>query len=355
MFYFAINYLFNTGIKVFITGGGDVDTKKAVDTSEFLILFQREERITSMFSKLLPGYPGSRLPKTDGFGGICDNRILVGYGRNIFEYKIKEKLWTNHFVNLHCKMDVDLGIGLDSHLEGCSINDNRLLLCWETQVQFLQCNKMRDDSSYELSKLKPTSSIHPGQRVRQKSALALSSNSQNSLTSVVCLTRLPVTANGDTITSIGQNKVMFIGSYWVFEGEVTEAGNDVTWKTLEYPKVPRRCHMAFKLKDSVYIAGGYEQHDQEFEELSSCERYDIKTETWMECPHLLPYPLVCGSVVVNQEETLGVIIGGFYRHEGSHVESSHIITFSELEGFQIVEYGKLLSPRSSCHTSIRIL
>lgn len=307
-----------------------------------------------MFSTLHPGYPGIRLPKTEGFGGLCDNRILVGYGRNIFEYKPKEKLWTNHFVNLNCKIDVELGIGLDSHLEGCLINDSRLLLCWETQVHLIQCNKMRNESTNELT-AGNTSSLRLRSQIRQKSARSLSPSSQNSLTSVVCLTRLPVTANGDTITNIGQNKVIFIGSYWVFEGELTTGGNDVTWKTLEFPKVPRRCHMAFKMKDSVYIVGGYEQIDQEFNELSSCERYDLTTESWEECPHSLPYPLVCASAVVNQEENLGVIIGGFYRHEGAHVESSSIITFTETDGFKIFEHGKLHSPRSSCHTSIRIL
>ena len=308
-----------------------------------------------MCSTLLPGYPGSRLPKTEGFGGVCDNRILVGYGRNIFEYKPKEKLWTNHFINLNCKIDVELGIGLDSHQEGCLINDNRLLMCWETQVHLLQCNKMRDDSLNVPTTRNHSSSLQPANRLRQKSARPLSSNFQNSLTSVVCLTRLPVTANGDTVTNIGPNKVMFIGSYWVFEGELTPGGNDITWKTLEFPKVPRRCHMAFKIKDSVYIVGGYEQQDQEFKELDSAERYDLKTERWEECPHSLPYPLVCASAVVNQDETMGVIIGGFYRHEGCHVESSNIIIFTEEKGFELIENGKLLSPRSSCHTCITIL
>ena len=120
-----------------------------------------------MCSTLLPGYPGSRLPKTEGFGGVCDNRILVGYGRNIFEYKPKEKLWTNHFINLNCKIDVELGIGLDSHQEGCLINDNRLLMCWETQVHLLQCNKMRDDSLNVPTTRNHSSSLQPANHLRQ--------------------------------------------------------------------------------------------------------------------------------------------------------------------------------------------
>ena len=228
-------------------------------------------------------------------------------------------------------------------------------MCWETQVHLLQCNKMRDDSLNVPTTRNHSSSLQPANRLRQKSARPLSSNFQNSLTSVVCLTRLPVTANGDTVTNIGPNKVMFIGSYWVFEGELTPGGNDITWKTLEFPKVPRRCHMTFKIKDHVYIVGGYEQQDQGFKELDSTERYDLKTERWEEFPYSLPYPLVCASAVVNQDETMGVIIGGFYRHEGCHVESSNIIIFTEEKGFELIENGTLLSPRSSCHTCITIL
>ena len=34
-------------------------------------------------------------------------------------------------------LDVELGIGLDFHQEGCLINNNRLLMCWETQVELV--------------------------------------------------------------------------------------------------------------------------------------------------------------------------------------------------------------------------
>ena len=194
-------------------------------------------------------------------------------------------------------------------------------------------------------------SLQPGQEIRQKSASRL--NSQT-LCSSVCLTRLPVSANGDTITSIGNNKVIFVGSYWVFEGELTENDNDVTWKKLEFPKKPRRCHMAFKLRNSIYIVGGYEQRNQAFEELSCCERYDLDENKWMECQHVLPYPLVCASVVVNVDETFAVIAGGYNKHDGPHNESSGIIIFTETDGFKLLEGHRLLSSRSSCHYSIRL-
>ena len=310
------------------------------------MVFQRQGKISSTFTKLLPGFPASRVPKLNGFGGLCDGKIIVGYGRNLFEYKPNERIWTNHFINLNCKVDVDLGVGLETHMEGCSINNSQLLLCWDTQVHLFQCRKVDEQRNNVPNNI----SLHPSKRVRQKSALV---SKTQSLNANVCLTRLPVSANGDTITSIGNNKVIFVGSYWVFEGELSTTENDVIWKKLEFPKTPRRCHMAFKLQDSVYIAGGYEQCEQEFVELSSCERYDLSEKTWNDCSHVLPYPLVCASVVVDKEETFAVIIGGYYKHEDTHNESRMIIIFTETDGFRVLEGNNLKSPRSSCHTSVR--
>ena len=71
------------GLLVFITGGGDVDRKQAVETSEVLFVFKRHAKISSVYSHVLPGFPGKRVPRLEGFGGISDGRIIVGYGRNI--------------------------------------------------------------------------------------------------------------------------------------------------------------------------------------------------------------------------------------------------------------------------------
>ena len=158
-------------------------------------------------------------------------------------------------------------------MEGCSINKNQLLLCWDTQVQLFQCKKIEEQNVPNNN-----NSLQPIKRVRQRSALVSKTQSLNSIS---CPTRLPVSANGDTITNIGNNKAMLVGSYWVFEGELTATENDVIWRKMEFPKTPRRCHMAFKLQDSLYIAGGYEQRDQDFVELSSCERYDLNNKTWI--------------------------------------------------------------------------
>ena len=126
---------------VFITGGGDVDRKQAVETSEIMFVFKRHGKISSTYTHVLPGFPGRRVPRLEGFGGISDGRIIVGYGRDIFEYKIKERRWTNQFINVHCQIDFELGVGIDTHLVGCAFNEDQLILCWETQVQLFQCKK----------------------------------------------------------------------------------------------------------------------------------------------------------------------------------------------------------------------
>ena len=330
-----------------------MDEKKVVETSEVLIVFKRNKEISSVVSRLLPGFQGSCVPKLDGFGVTSSGKILVGYGRNIYEYKIKEKVWTNQFINVDCKVDVELGVGLETHVEGCEINDRQFIVCWESQVQLMQSKKIENN----VNKEEKTNLLEqPGKHnKRQRSATFFVPSKLQNLNSKVCLTQLPVSTNGDTITRIGNNSVMFVGSYWVFKGELTAAGNDVTWKKLEFPKTPRRCHTAFMLRNNLYIAGGFKQHGQEFEELSSCERYDLKMNTWIECPHVLPYPLACATVSVSSDETFAVVIGGYHRqNESPHRESGRIIIFTESDGFQLLSTSELSSPKSSNHVSIRV-
>ena len=144
-------------------------------------------------------------------------------------------------MNVHCQVDFDLGVGLDSHMEGCAINDTQLLLCWETQVQLLQF-KTKNPNKAPIT----NGSLPPVKDPRLKSARQ---SNHPSLCSAVCLTRLPVCANGDTITKIANNKVMFVGSYWIFEGELTENKIDIIWKKMEFPRcIPRQNRTIYEIR-----------------------------------------------------------------------------------------------------------
>ena len=60
---------------------------------------------------------------------------------------------------------------------------------------------------------------------------------------------------------------------YAFLGEITKDKMDVTWKKLNPMRKRRAGHIAFKMNNSLYVAGGRNTTDKF---LSCCERYVIK-------------------------------------------------------------------------------
>ena len=50
---------------------------------------------------------------------------------------------------MDCKVDVELGVGLETHVEGCEINDHQFIVCWESQVQLMQSKKIENNVEKE--------------------------------------------------------------------------------------------------------------------------------------------------------------------------------------------------------------
>ena len=99
-------------------------------------------------------------------------------------------------------------------------------------------------------------------------------------------TKLPLIVSHHTLTNIGYDKVMLVGgevdiirrrrscsSNRVFQGKLTPNKKDVKWIEVGCLSEARGLHISFKLNDSVYVAGGVNEEEQEI--LSSCERYDL--------------------------------------------------------------------------------
>ena len=150
-------------------------------------------------------------------------------------------------------------------------------------------------------------------------------------------------------------RVNSFASSRVFRGTVSSTEKDVTWKELEPMRNARREHITFKMKENLYVVGGYGRYLLDISLhyrdniLSSCERFDMVKNKWFTCQHSLPYPLCDASVIVSDDETFAVITGG--RKE-NHKLSDGCITFTEDGGFKHSKTYSLLSPRWR-HVSIR--
>ena len=67
----------------------------------------------------------------------------------------------------------------------------------------------------------------------------------------------------------------------------------------------RKGHVAFKIENNLYVAGGYNRIFNN----ASCERYDIKKNKWFSSKHTLPQALTLAHSSVSLDESFSVITG----------------------------------------------
>ena len=165
-----------------------------------------------------------------------------------------------------------------------------------------------------------------------------------------CPSKIPVSLNdgtpaqiwGHSITFVRNNTFIIIGgralsqrpyrretTRCVIQGEILEERMDITWKKLRSMLNDRFGHFSFKLKNFVYVAGGAEYGTKD---ILCCEVYDILNDSWSISPHNLPYHLYKASVIVNEDETYALIIGGLMRTAEA---SESVIIFTEENGFEV--------------------
>ena len=115
------------------------------------------------------------------------------------------------------------------------------------------------------------------------------------------------------------------------EGELYDI-EDWTCEPIDSMIQPRKHHISFKMKNSVYVTAG----DDGKSFLLGCERYDLNEKKWFRSHHLLPYPLVFASVAVSADETFAVITGCMSPGPGI----GQTIVFMEEIGFFVLSRGK---------------
>ena len=177
------------------------------------------------------------------------------------------------------------------------------------------------------------------------------------ITQTFCTEPLPIAlTGGHTVTKIADGEVIVIGGYSggrasdkVFAGKLGENGMDISWRDLDSLKTAREYHISFKMKGHVFVAGGV---NEKYEPLSSCEIYSIRKNLWCSDERYklmvqtggryeLPYPLVNATVVVSNDETFALIVGGWKQeeHGKDKVAAKEFIVFTLEDGFKKLPSG----------------
>ena len=175
----------------------------------------------------------------------------------------------------------------------------------------------------------------------------------------------PSRARQISLTKISMCQVMLIGGYSggkvsdkVFIGTSSvlklEDANmisavDVTWVQAESLKKSRQHHITFKMRDSVFVAGGV---GKALEPLSSCERFSIRNDTknkrWFEMDrYKLPFPLVNANVIVSSDETFSLVFGGWTASEVEEDYHIHVqrIRLQQISGVPAKKFKRRLSEK----------
>ena len=292
-----------------------------------LFIFKRKKKISSSFSKLTAGYPKNEAE--GAFGGLCKGKIIIGHGKHVFEYQVKENKWN--------RIEHENYSPNDRFDAQSTVIDDKILLCGDwtrTYVELLIFETLANSISCLPSEKRNVTIC------RQK----------------FCPTSLPIDVRYHTLTKIGDDSVLMIGGVLdniitnrVFLGTLINRHmgyKDVIWEELMGMSYSRFRHIAFKMKNQVYVFGGMLQLHSN---LTTCERYDLSEKRWYNCHYTLPYALSYASVVVDDDETVAIIIGG----KKENCASDNVILFTEKDGFNICNKFKLKSERFH-HISIKI-
>ena len=174
-----------------------------------------------------------------------------------------------------------------------------------------------------------------------------SSCSSTHIIQMFCATSFPIVlTGGHTVTKTADQEIVVIGGYSggrasdkVFAGKMNQIDMDISWIQLASLKTAREYHISFKMKRKVFVAGGVNKH---YHPLSSCEIYSLVNKSWCcDGRYELPFPLVNSTVIVNDEETFALIVGGWKQlgHGEEKIASKELIVFTIENGFKRLPSG----------------
>ena len=379
--------------KILITTGSKT-------TSEIVFVHKRRADQQISFAKCKPA---KRFPNGNcvgAFGGVCNEKHIVGFDKDLFEYHVDKDEWTQIQNEKDVKYD-------RLSAQCCTLAQSLLIVSPQlgNRAELMRAHGPRDKGTNSLivdNAIDVSSSSHnfSVDIETNKSGISTQAHSSNHLAKLppqtFCSTLLPVTIQNSTLTSIGNNQVMLIECHpqnrtsttldkdlklvkktaktkspVVCIGTMVTDQNDegkqnlvdVIWgNTAEFKSLfiniysvssmqRRYDYIVFKMQNSVYVTGGFSAMERP---LKSCIYFDLTLMNWFTSSHSLPYYLSNASVVVDKEEKFAVITGG-KKHPGEANEDSSddIIIFTENDGFQVLKNSILLCKRSS-HVSVML-
>ena len=322
-----------------------------------------------------------------GFGGILDGVLIVGNHKSVFQYNVENDKWIDVDRNKQKFRMEDRDGATGCKIGNCFLvyGERAELLQfkpWLTKLYDSFPNGSRDDDDDDASEQNPVEA--PSINTESKNSVQEDTRPfwKKIADNIVTLASPPASSSlikrktpirflrnqwfcnkptrvvGHSLTNISYDKVLLIGGYNMFLGQLTWDKLNVRWKRLEHASsksgYSRRNHIAFKMKDHVYVAGGLLTSTiEEGRKTTSCEKYNFRQNKWSSCEHSLPYPLTDASVVVNCDESFAVITGGMRERSKKHKPTDGIIIFEEEKGFILID-DKMLRKRSN-HVSVPVL
>ena len=355
----------------------------------------KDDRVSFVISKQVKRFPNGNC--IGAFGGICEERVIVGFEKNVFEYLYKEDAWR--------QVQKDHDVQLDRIGAKCCSIGNGLLVVYpnlKNHAELIRFNK--DDKQFNAQAYPASKGItdvlqcegkSPLSEKSKTAAMANPSSNESSGTNTKqdpsrenlcpqtqCTTPLPVKIKSCVLTTLGNNDVLliecnsqvkykapqcFIGSLiQMIDSIHLKQIDSVRWNSILIPDLIRPSndwpdvrivssmnrrydYIIFKMGTCVYITGGFSSTDRP---LVSCVYFDLVLKSWFTFKYSLPYHLCGSSVVVSKDERFAIITGGKKDHgEPQETCSDEIILFTEDDGFRVLRNSSLMRKRSS-HVSI---
>ena len=304
---------------------------------ELLYWINKTQRLVSF---LKPIYPA----KENGFtrvlfGGVCQRRILIGYEKGIFEYRITDN-------QLHPVLHQDLVSTQRYHTRKYCVTSDIIVMCGGEEYDYVQNRKVE--------------------------ILTFLNASDKKLTKLECPNLLPYDINEDHVLFyLGHDKILLLGGSrycvrcgynyiidndeldnvkctddeycvaggkLVFEGTINSVKDNIIWKQTKSLNNSRISSIIIKMKNYVYVAGGKSSNGNV---LLLCERLNLITQCWEQTGYCLPFKISVehSSVVLNKDESEAMIFGCECLVCRKH-DCDLVVIFNEINGFFVAKEKK---------------